>query len=383
MNKLEKKSFYSFLALYIFSSLLFLTIIGFIYYNAQKSALENESYYQLQHIADEKGKIIITAQMKGKHNKNIFLPEGVSLALIDTNNKVVEGKLLLPLPLKEGSYSFNGYEILVSNSPMEHLNIAYVVVQSKMLQTKIKSLQSEVSLVISISFILISIIASILSTLFMRPMRQKVQEIESFINDITHELNTPITALTMASTQALKNEKHVHQMLKHISISTRQLYDIYRSLSYLSFDRQQEEVQELNIKEVLEESIKHYQLLCQSKKIEISVRLNSYNFYIARTQLQLLFSNLMGNAIKYSPSKTKIEITLIDGVFRIKDEGIGISKEAQKDIFKRFKRGTSYSGGFGVGLNIVQSICKDYNIKLSLNSSPNMGSEFCLEFDRA
>ena len=381
MNSIEKKSFYSFLALYIFSSLLFLSIIGFIYYNAQKSALENESYYELQHIADEKGKMIITAQMKGAKNRDIVLPKGVTLALIDTNNRVVEGKLLvLPLSIKEGYYSFDGYEVLVSNSPMEYLNIAYVVVQSKILYTKIKSLQGQVSFVITIIFILISIIAIILSRLFMRPMHQKVEEIENFINDITHELNTPITALTMASNQALKDKKHIPQMLTYISISTRQLYDIYRSLSYLSFDSKQEEAQKLNIEDVLKESIKHYQLLCQSKNIEIKSDIRPHKFEIVRTQLQLIFSNLIGNAIKYSPSKTEIQIKLIDGIFTIKDEGIGIDKEAQKDIFKRFRRGTSYSGGFGVGLNIVESICREYDIELSLNSQPNRGSEFCLEF---
>ena len=381
MNKLEKKSLYSFLALYIISSLLFLSIIGFIYYHAQKSALENENYYQLQHIADEKGKMIITAQMKGAQNRDTILPKGVSLALIDIHNKVVEGKLLvLPLSIKEGYYSFDGYEVLVSNSPMEHLDIAYVVVQSKMLSTKIRDLQLQVSIVISIIFVLISLISILLSRLFMRPMHQKVQEIESFINDITHELNTPITALTMASTQALKNEKHIPKMLKHISISTRQLYDIYRSLSYLSFDSKQEQAQNLNIKNVLQDSIHHYELLCQSKKIEIKSDLYDFDFDIAQTQIQLLFSNLIGNAIKYSPYQSTINITLIDGKFSIKDNGIGIEKNVQKEIFERFTRATSYSGGFGVGLNIVQSICEEYDIKLSLNSSPNVGSEFCLEF---
>ncbi|HHO65499.1 MAG TPA: sensor histidine kinase, partial [Epsilonproteobacteria bacterium] len=52
MNDLEKKSFYSFLGLYIVSSLLFIVLVGYWYYIAQKRALENETYYRLEPFAD-------------------------------------------------------------------------------------------------------------------------------------------------------------------------------------------------------------------------------------------------------------------------------------------------------------------------------------------
>ena len=54
MTDLERKSFYSFLGLYIFSSLLFVSLVGYWYYEAQKSALVNETYYKLEHLADVK-----------------------------------------------------------------------------------------------------------------------------------------------------------------------------------------------------------------------------------------------------------------------------------------------------------------------------------------
>jgi len=245
MNNIEKKSLYSFLILYILSSLLFLTIIGWIYYQAQKDALENENYYQLQHFADREGRFIIEAQMKNKKLQKIILPKGMHLALIDTKGNCVKGKQYFPFtPQKEGYFRADGYEFFVSKSPMEHLDILFVVIQSNILSAKIHSLKVEVSMVILLSFIIISLIAGLLSMLFMRPMRQKVAEIESFINDITHELNTPISALAMASKQAMKDKKNVDIMLGHIAISTQQLYDIYRSLSYLSFHSSQEEAME-------------------------------------------------------------------------------------------------------------------------------------------
>ncbi|RLA58174.1 MAG: sensor histidine kinase, partial [Epsilonproteobacteria bacterium] len=66
--------------------------------------------------------------------------------------------------------------------------------------------------------------------------------------------------------------------------------------------------------------------------------------------------------------------------FRIIDEGIGIEESKQKEIFEKFKRGTDYSGGFGVGLSIVKSICDEYGIKIDLKSVIKKGTEFKLIF---
>lgn len=352
-----------------------------IYYHAQKDALENESYYQLQHFADTQGRMIIESQMKEKKLKKLILPKGISLVLIDNQGKCVQGKKYFTfIPNKEGYFQVDDYNFFVSKSPMEHLNIIYVVVQSNTLSGKIYALKMQVSLVIIFIFILISLIAGVLSILFMRPMRQRVREIESFINNITHELNTPISALSMASKEAMKETKKVPIMLEHIAISTQQLYDIYRSLSYLSFHSTQEEAISLNIATVLEESIGHYKLLCERKKIALNYNIEEYSFTISKTQLQLIFSNLIGNAIKYSPPRSAIRLSLKNGLFTIEDEGIGIAEEKQKEIFKRFKRGTIYSGGFGVGLNIVENICTQYSINLTMQSTLDKGTGFYLDF---
>jgi len=120
--------------------------------------------------------------------------------------------------------------------------------------------------------------------------------------------------------------------------------------------------------------------LCERKKIALEYSLEDYHFTISNTQLQLIFSNLIGNAIKYSPPRSAIRISLKKGLFSIEDEGIGIAKDKQKEIFKRFQRGTSYSGGFGVGLNIVENISKQYHIPLSMKSTLDKGTSFYLDF---
>lgn len=381
MNELEKRSFRSFLGLYIVSSFLFISSIGYWYYKAQKHALENETYYKLQHIADMKAGDIIMAHMKGIKLKESIVPDEIKLALIDTKGNVVQGNIIEPFKqTKPGYFEVNGYNIFVSDAPKEHLDISYVVAQSNSLLMELKTLQNTVLKVIIGSSILMAIIAWILSRLFMKPIRQKVEQIERFINDVTHELNTPITALTMATSQALKQESYTQKTLKNISISTRQLYDIYSSLTYLNFSSAKEEGAVINIAESLQKSIVYYQPLCESKRITMDAELEKHIFTIPEAQLQLLFGNLIGNAIKYSPRGSTITLQLKEGIFSIKDEGIGIDRDKQKEIFKRFKRGTEYSGGFGVGLSIVKSICDEYGIEIELDSVLNEGTEFRLRF---
>lgn len=381
MNNLEKKSFYSFLGLYIISSFLFILLVGYWYYIAQKNALENEIYYKLEHIADRKAGEIIMAHMHGREMKEKVLPENIKLALIDTNGKVYEGGLVdSEMEIKPGFFKQNGYEVFVSDAPREHLNIRYVVVQSNMLATQLQALKNVVWQMIITIFSLIIFVAWILSKLFMKPIRQKVEQIERFINDVTHELNTPITALSMATDQALKQESYTQKTLKNISISTKQLYDIYSSLTYLNFSDTKEEGTAIDIAEVLQKSISYYELLCESKGIKVEADIEKHVFIIPEAQLKLLFGNLIGNAIKYSPANSTMKLQIKNGLFSIKDQGLGIEEDRQKEIFKRFKRGTEYSGGFGVGLSIVKSICDEYGIGIALDSAPHKGTEFKLKF---
>jgi len=381
MNKLEKKSFYSFLGLYIVSSFLFISLIGYWYYEAQKGALENETYYKLQHTADMKSGDIIMAHMQGTTLKKSFVPDGIALALINTKGMVVSGKLVEPFMSRKAGYiEARGYNIFVSDAPREHLNISYVVAQSKTLQDELEALKDSVLKLIIVSAFLIAIVAWFLSTFFMRPVHQKVEQIERFINDVTHELNTPITSLSMATDQALKQGECSTKTMKNISISTKQLYDIYRSLTYLNFSTKKEIAESLNLEEILEKSVAYYSQLAEIKRITFDVNFERTDFAMPEAQATLLFGNLIGNAIKYSPPSSTIILTLQNNVFTIKDEGIGIEPSKQKEIFTKFKRGTEYSGGFGVGLSIVKSICDEYGVGIELDSVPQVGTEFRLNF---
>lgn len=175
MNNFEKKSFYSFLGLYIVSSLFFISLMGYLYYIAQKNTLENETYYKLQHSVDIKAEEIMVAYIQGLKLKKSFVPDGIELALIDVNGMVKEGKLVEPfMSRKAGYFKARGYNIFVSDAPRGYLNIAFIVAQSESLHHEIEALKTMVLKVMLFAAILIAMIAWVLCKLFMKVMRLRV-----------------------------------------------------------------------------------------------------------------------------------------------------------------------------------------------------------------
>ena len=383
MTDLEKRSFYSFLGLYILSSLLFILLVGYWYYVAQKRALESETHYRLEHLADRKAGEIIIAHMHGTPQRELKVPDKITMALIDTRNRVVEGRLIDPkLPLTPGYFHYKGYNILVSDAPKDHLNIRYVVLQTTMPAAETDALRKRVMQMMALVFSLVAVVAWILARIFMRPVHQRVAQIERFINDVTHELNTPISSLSMATEQALTQGACTPKTLKNISVSTRQLYDIYRSLTYLNFSSEKQVHEEvLDLEEEVMKSIAYYTPLAEIKEIRFEVALTPCRVRMPASRLALLFGNLIGNAIKYSHRGTAIKITLKKGVLYIRDHGIGIDASKQHRIFEKYQRATAYSGGFGVGLSIVRQICETYGIGIEVSSEEGKGTEFRLYFD--
>lgn len=370
MNELEKRSFYSFVALYLASSFLFVLLSGYWYYNAQKNSLDSTTYYKLTHIADKLSGLIINAQMKGS-TLNLPNEDGYEYSLIPVDEAS---------KYKTGYFQKDGYKVLVSSSPQEHLDIKYVIVKTNQYFKKLDELRNYVLLVMGISFLFIVIISIVLSKLFMKPVHKRMEQIALFVQDVSHELNTPITALGMSASRAIKKGVYDKKILTNISISTKQLESIYKSLTYLNFKQKTLEADVINLKPILLQTIKYYSELSEAKHIKINTDIFDKNFKIVESRAELLFSNLISNAIKYSMPDTTITITLNDKYFCIEDEGVGIDKKKLDEIFELYKRDSNIAGGFGVGLSIVKQICDEYKIKVEVSSELGKGSCFRLLF---
>ncbi|CAI6143874.1 MAG: Adaptive-response sensory-kinase SasA [uncultured Sulfurimonas sp.] len=303
------------------------------------------------------------------------------VAMLDDKKHIMQGNFKHEIDFSRDFYMANDSFTLLSDRANGHLNVAYVVVQSNQCNKNITALKNRVAYTVIFTALFIIIISVFLSYMFLKPIKEKMEEIEQFVKDATHELSTPITALMM-STSRLKSKKNYDEKInKNISISTKQLYEIYSSLSFLSFDNQKEQAELLYFDTIVETSVAYFSELLEKKKIKISVNLEPCPLIISPTKAKMLINNLLSNSIKYSKPNSKITLTLSKNSFSIKDEGIGIAQDKLDEIFTRFVRANSYAGGFGVGLNIVETIVSEYKYKIDIDSKEDVGTTVTLNFE--
>ena len=379
MNKITKKSFYSFLALYLISSFLFLSLSAYWFYSSQVAMEKNANFYKMNHIADLVSAQVIQAHMEHRPFKlDKFSKEAI--ALFDANQHQLYGRTVQDVDFSKDFYMKDGIFTLVTQRTAGHLHVKYVVVQSDECIKNIQLIKNKIAYAVIITAFLIIVIAVFLSYIFLKPIKDKMQEIEGFVKDTTHELNTPITAIMMSTSRLKSKKSYDENTLRNISISTKQLYDIYASLSFLSFDNSSEESIELLFDEVVQEDITYFSELLEKKNITLQKNLQPCPLKMAPTKAKMLINNLLSNAIKYSKPNSTITITTTPTSFTIVDEGIGIEKAKLHTIFTRFVRANSYAGGFGVGLNIVQSIIKEYHFHIDIQSKENSGTTVTITF---
>ena len=379
MNKITKKSFYSFLALYLVSSFIFLALAAYWFYTSQVAMEKNANFYKMNHIADMVSRDVVHAKTQNKVFKLKKFKQA-AVGLFDKNKNLLYGMTVQDVDFRNDFYMRAGIFTLVSQRTAGYLNVKYVIIQSDECVKNIAILKNKISYAVTITAFLIMIIAIFLSYIFLKPIKERMEEIEEFVKDTTHELNTPLTALMMSTSRLKSKEQYDTKVVKNISISTKQLYDIYSSLSFLSFDTKSEEAKSILFNRIVKETMDYFSELLERKDIQINANLEKCEITIAPSKAKMLINNLLSNAIKYSKPKTTISITTTRNSFIIKDEGIGIRSDKLDEIFQRFVRANSYAGGFGVGLNIVDSIVKEYGYKLEITSEPGEGTEITIHF---
>jgi two-component system OmpR family sensor kinase len=358
---------------------LFLSLAAYWFYTSQVAMEKNANFYKMNHIADIVSAKVIEAHMKHtKFKLDAFQQEAI--ALFDANKHLLYGRTVQDVDFSKDFYMKDDVFTLVTQRTAGHLNVQYIVVQSSECIKNIEVIKNKIAYAVIITAFLIILIAVFLSYIFLKPLKDKMQEIEDFVKDTTHELNTPITAIMMSTSRLKAKKVYDEKTVKNISISTKQLYDIYASLSFLSFDNNSEEAVALMFNEIVKEDINYFSELLEKKKIQLQIQLESCPVKMAPTKAKMLINNLLSNAIKYSNPRAKIKITTTKNALIIQDEGIGIKKEKLSKIFNRFVRANSYAGGFGVGLNIVESIIKEYNFHIDIQSKENFGTTVTIVF---
>jgi two-component system OmpR family sensor kinase len=369
------------MVVYLGSLSILATWVGYLYYMDQKNSLIEKMHLEMRYKAKS-----INSKLEYYHmNKSeqfTFYDEGYDIALYDNKRELIASTFMDNTVDFSKLFYVNGNDYyLIESLYKEYLDVKYIVIKKSLDADTLKNIIGQISLIAFYGFIFILFVALLLSKIMLSPVKKSISSLTKFMKDATHEMNTPISTILMSFEHMDKNNLNAKQLrsLDRIDIATKTLSSLYRDLSFASFhDYIQYEDTPIDVKEVVLERVKYMDTLVHFKELHIVCNLQHKIIAMDRRKLILLIDNLLSNAIKFSKKNGHIQVNLTEEYLSVKDNGLGISKEDQKSIFERFKSSNSLHGGFGVGLDIVNQICKEYHIKIVLYSEPSKGSEFKL-----
>jgi two-component system phosphate regulon sensor histidine kinase PhoR len=227
--------------------------------------------------------------------------------------------------------------------------------------------------------------------------QKQLSEIQkNFINNLTHEFKTPIASIDLAA-KVLSNPKICNQperLAEYVKIVDQQnkrlSAHVEKLLQMATIEKTKLHLnlEQIELKPFISETIQEFKNSQNGRNYSIRLESNVQNAIISADRLHFsnLIFNILDNAIKYCPVDPDIIIKLeaIKNQFNLSfdDNGIGISKEHRKQIFKRFYRvptGNVHDvKGFGLGLDYVQKIVRRHGWQINVIENSRKGSTFIL-----
>jgi two-component system phosphate regulon sensor histidine kinase PhoR len=241
----------------------------------------------------------------------------------------------------------------------------------------------------------LAILFSFTITVFIMFRQKRLSEIRNdFISNMTHELKTPISTISLAS-QMLGDKsipfeiKNIGQISKIISEECRRLgSQVEKVLQTSVFDKGKLKLRfnEVNMHEIIEGVVDNFSIQVKNRNGRINVELEASEFIVQADQVHItnVMSNLLDNAIKYTNLDPEITVSTDNKeeflLIKVKDNGIGISRNDQRRVFEKFYRvptGNVHTvKGFGLGLSYVKMVAEAHSGYVEVESELYKGSTF-------
>ncbi len=252
-------------------------------------------------------------------------------------------------------------------------------------------------LFMAVTFILLIILVFGFA-LYQMIKQKRISEIKTdFINNMTHEFKTPIATINLAL-DAIKNPKIINnkeEVLKYTKMirdeNKRMHAQVENVLRISKLEKNQLEISKdvVDIHDLLDDAVSHVELIIKDKGGYIKKHYNAILAEILGNDLHLtnVFVNILDNAIKYTKGAPKIDIHTENAgnniIIKIKDQGMGMSKTVQKQVFDKFYReqkGNIHDvKGHGLGLSYVKKIIENHSGTVTVESEKDKGSTFIIK----
>lgn len=213
---------------------------------------------------------------------------------------------------------------------------------------------------------------------------------------ISHEFRTPLTVIR-SSTDLLThymdrlNDEKRAEKIKNINTEIDRLTDMLNDMGLILQGQAKPHLikQQCDLPPMLKEIITRYQSV-EDQKRDYLIKIQA-DFPLVKAdkdQMELLFTNLISNATKFSPVSKAVMLDLsytdTEWIFMVRDEGIGILVDEQDAIFDPFFRGTNFGeiGGMGLGLSVVKKVVSAHNGIILVDSAPSVGTTITVKMPR-
>ncbi len=381
----EKRSLYRFIAIYLLSTFILFSIGSTIFYTSERHHLLDQQRESLEREGNRLRHQLMVLHKQFTHMLPLALKKPFGSLLFDIDQKLIFQTFEPPsmIDFKQDFY-IKGKDIFyIKKIDPYYLGVAYLVLKIPIEKSRIEDLQKMILLFMLGAGVFFLIIGYFLGRLFIAPMRESIEMMNSFIQDTTHELNTPIsTILTNLELIETFDKCNAKREMQRIEIASKTLSRIYDDLTYLKLNHNyHRDIKPLNLSTFMEERLLYFSSTIEAKRIEVIEEIEpDIILEIDRDDATRVIDNLISNAIKYNRIGGELYIYLDDNILKIKDSGIGIAESELENIFDRFRRANQNEGGFGIGLNIVYQIIKAYDFDISIRSELDIETEVTIQW---